>query len=67
MKIELGKEYKTIMNHQAVVLYIQPEHIIDDFPIVGYVEIDRVKIGVSWSMIGLAGEDMIYDLIGDFE
>jgi len=67
MKIELFKPYRTASQFKAMITYTQPEDVEDEYPLIGYVEIEDKKIGMCWSKDGWAGESIAMDLIGVWE
>jgi hypothetical protein len=66
MKIDLNKAYETLSHNKAVVTYRQPADVVDEFPLIGHVVNEGKKLGVRWSVDGLAGESLAFDLIGEW-
>ena len=66
MKIELNKEYTTGAHYRAVVTYQQPPDVQDEFPLIGHVEVEGVKLGMCWTKDGWAGESLAMDITGDW-
>jgi hypothetical protein len=72
-KLEVGKKYRTELNHIAHVLFKQPEDVQDPYPFVGYVYINGptsfgpkdFKMGVCWKEDGLCGTEMYCSIIGE--